>query len=484
MATKRTPPGKSKAATKTVPATMKRKATVAIKTKVSGKKTAAQAKTTKSKSVVTKKKSSKSVSVRMYNVGFGDAFLVTIPTSSGDKRILFDCGSIAKKIKTIEEVSNQIIADCTGESGIAAIDVIVATHRHKDHVSGFARPEWDEVAVKEVWMPWTEHPTDKAAKKIRQAQTKLTASLAAAFSGRIDLDKLALSENPPTRRLGTPMTLVLNAMSNAEAMNRLHHGFTGEPKRRFLPSIVKQNAGTTAEPGKKGLVERSFVTDVLPGVTIHILGPSRDENVIREMDPPKGKSYLRMRSEKDTAKRDLCRPFSEEFEFHENEMTRDYMAHLSLQDRSEIGRGTDYSDLEVAVALDSAVNGTSLMLMLEVAGTFLLFPGDAQWGTWNAAMTDVEWSEMLGKTNFYKVGHHCSHNATPKAFVENNIEEAITAMASTMERSMWPSIPRKPLLDALAHKRCKIARSDREGDVDSKTFTVLKDWYIETLISL
>ena len=46
--------------------------------------------------------------MRMYNVGFGDAFLVEIPGNSTTHRILFDCGSIqaspeggAKVVKTL-----------------------------------------------------------------------------------------------------------------------------------------------------------------------------------------------------------------------------------------------------------------------------------------------------------------------------------------------------------------------------------------------
>ena len=34
-----------------------------------------------------------SVAVRMYNVGFGDCFLLTIPMADGVRRILIDCGT-------------------------------------------------------------------------------------------------------------------------------------------------------------------------------------------------------------------------------------------------------------------------------------------------------------------------------------------------------------------------------------------------------
>ena len=140
------------------------------------------------------------------------------------------------------------------------------------------------------------------------------------------------------------------------------------------------------------------------------------------------------------------------------------------------------SDLAIAVALDKAVNGTSLMLILEVAGTFFLFPGDAQWGTWNAAMQDPEWQQMLKNVAFYKVGHHGSHNATPVDFVNDMMPDGICAMASTLTRPVWPDIPRIPLLDRLASKNVNVARSDQPTQVGN-TF-VLEEGVIETRISL
>ena len=123
--------------------------------------------------------------------------------------------------------------------------------------------------------------------------------------------------------------------------------------------------------------------------------------------------------------------------------------------------GVVHREQHPAVALDQAVNGTSLMLMLEISGAFLLFPGDAQWGTWKAVMEDPEWREMLKRVSFYKIGHHCSHNATPVKFVEEIIPDGICAMASTLTRRVWPNIPREPLLTRLAEKHASIARSDQ-----------------------
>jgi beta-lactamase superfamily II metal-dependent hydrolase len=145
--------------------------------------------------------------------------------------------------------------------------------------------------------------------------------------------------------------------------------------------------------------------------------------------------------------------------------------------------GTDF-DFNLAAALDKAVNGTSLMLTLNIAGEWLLFPGDAQWGTWQAALDNPQWKQLLTKTTFYKIGHHGSHNATPVDFVDHIVGDDFWAMASTHHVVQWPSIPKEDLLVALGQKTKKIARSDRETDAPAPAFRVTKDCYIEAEIPL
>lgn len=88
----------------------------------------------------------RNITIRMYNVGFGDAFLVSIPDGKLQRRVLFDCGSIeaAEGVK-METIVDRIVRDATDPDSIARIEIVVATHRHKDHVSGFAQSQWNNV---------------------------------------------------------------------------------------------------------------------------------------------------------------------------------------------------------------------------------------------------------------------------------------------------------------------------------------------------
>jgi beta-lactamase superfamily II metal-dependent hydrolase len=76
----------------------------------------------------------------------------------------------------------------------------------------------------------------------------------------------------------------------------------------------------------------------------------------------------------------------------------------------------------LALRLNDEVNNTSLVIAIELrkTGKVLLFPGDAQRGNW-ISWSNLKWNvdgktvtarDLLGRTVFYKVGHHGSHNAT------------------------------------------------------------------------
>ena len=83
--------------------------------------------------------------------------------------------------------------------------------------------------------------------------------------------------------------------------------------------------------------------------------------------------------------------------------------------------------------LDSVLNNTSLMLVFVVGKAVMLFPGDAQWGSWKAALGDPESRRLLDHVTFLKVGHHGSHNSTPQTFVHQclaprKVKEKIASM--------------------------------------------------------
>jgi beta-lactamase superfamily II metal-dependent hydrolase len=392
-----------------------------------------------------------SIRVRMYNVGFGDCFLLSWPGPERTLKVLIDCGSHGHGAgpHPIGEVVERIIEDVR-EDGAPRIDVVVGTHRHQDHVSGFDSALWGEVEVAEVWMPWTEHPTDPEARSIRETQSRAAKRLHAEVSA------LEVKEEPLRDSL---LALSANSLTNAQAMETLHHGFKGRPKRRFLPR----------KTGKR----RSIEAGCLPGALVHVLGPSRDPGVIRDMDPPAGRSYLRMTEERERDGDHCWLPFRSSWKIAPEEMASgEDTRHLVPERETDLRTIHNYGEMdsdarfELAVQLEKSVNGTSLVLVFEIGRACLLFPGDAQWGTWRVALEDPEWRNLLARTSFCKVGHHGSHNATPKDLLEGALGDGFAAMVSTRTISNWPDIPRPPLLEKLAEKTGnRVARSDRPGEI-------------------
>lgn len=410
------------------------------------------------------------VLIRMYNVGFGDCFLLVFPAPDRLRKVLVDCGShsAGRGPVSIGEIAERVVNDVTDEDGVPRLDLVIGTHRHQDHVSGFDHETWGQVEVAEVWMPWTEHPTDPEARKIRERQSAIARTLTLALEGLAGADA------------ESALALAQNSLTNAKAMKTLHRGFATKARRRFLPH--------------KSQARNSFQTSLLPGVTVHALGPSRDEAVIRDMDPPAGAGYLQL-VEGQQQNGQLAAPFRAGWEIStEAFLATEEFEHLRLTD-PQMRRMNDLSDVDyfqIAVALEKAVNGTSLMLAFEFGDALLLFPGDAQWGTWNAVLNDQRARELLARTTFYKIGHHGSHNATPRAYIEELLDsrraepdafvENFAAAVSTRKMDMWKQIPKKELLAAIATTTPSLARSDIRDPVPG--FNTPDEIVTETLIPI
>jgi hypothetical protein len=120
-----------------------------------------------------------------------------------------------------------------------------------------------------------------------------------------------------------------------------------------------------------------------------------------------------------------------------------------------------------------------LVVIVAAAG----FPGDAEWGTWRRALDNPDFRQILAGTDFYKIGHHGSHNATPVEFVEQVLGSRFHAMASVTHVAQWPKIPKRELVERLAQKSGgKVARSD-QPDRAGSAFVVSGDGFIDAVVT-
>ncbi|MEA2973585.1 MAG: hypothetical protein QOG82_2043 [Actinomycetota bacterium] len=403
------------------------------------------------------------VRVRMYNVGFGDCFVVSIPGPERDHVVLVDCGRHSGTLMDeppFWDVVERVVADLPRVDGKPTVDVLVMTHRHRDHVHGFSREElWRDVRVGEVWMPWTENDADPVARGLKEQQD---ASAARSFHA---LRAFGAGARPA-------VDIALNSITNQGAMDTLR-GF-GCPVR-YLPDPLRPQGTVLTGRAGGGL-------GLPAGVTVHVLGPSRDRATITLLDPPPGSAYLRMvpattldvafdaAAPYDSPPLDVPRPWAGDWDISRPEyearvgaggaplVDDDLLAHLDA---------AACADAEgLAMSVDHALNGTSLVLLFEIGKLCLLFPGDAQWGTWKAMLANPDWEQKLKDVRFLKVGHHGSHNATPVEFVEGYLHDAVAMLsvsATAYETKGWKEIPKDELVEAMqaAGRLDLLVRSDK-----------------------
>src|SRR6266704_3781777 len=117
------------------------------------------------------------VTVRHYCQGIGDCHLLKFAKDDGsDFWMLIDCGiqsSITGGTETIANIASDIA------SATERIDVVVATHEHWDHISGFltAADRFKKMTFGEVWMAWTENPSDPHARELDKYKEHALAAL-------------------------------------------------------------------------------------------------------------------------------------------------------------------------------------------------------------------------------------------------------------------------------------------------------------------
>jgi beta-lactamase superfamily II metal-dependent hydrolase len=408
-----------------------------------------------------------SLRIRMYNVGFGDCFLLFIPTDDGERTMLLDCGKhmSSKTGHSIGDAAKDVV-ETLSKNGKTRIDVVVATHRHYDHISGFDLKLWEKVEVGEVWMPWTEEVGNPAADKLRRSQNRLAKALCHRFGKD---DPIGL--------------LAFNSLSNDGSITQLRSGFLGPPRLRYLPEK------------DDGL--QTFTTDVLPGVTVHALGPSHDPDVIALMDPPAGKFFP---DEPDADRDELAAasaslqageatavPFRDLFAPAYRIPTAEYTARFpelaEHASTAEIDERSQFDMFGAAADLEDAINGTSLVFALDFGKACVLLAGDAEWGTWSAILDDPASQAVLSRTRAYKVSHHGSFNGTPLPFVDDFLPKDATSFVSLGKMDKWPSIPRVSLLDALKSAQRRLVRTD-ELPTSGNDVEVKDDLWVELSIPL
>ncbi len=413
----------------------------------------------------------------MYRVGFGDFFLIIVPTAKGDQHILIDCGvfkgtSGTGDLGSIVEAVEDLYKTTGGH-----LSLVIMTHRHADHIAGFSKaPRFNDFTASMVWMPYWEQFNDQkkdSAHNLLVDIQELAANLAIQFRGREDGDaKEALAQ-----------------LGNATGIEDFNAAATDKKKRggnAGALDLLKNQLGSNGENVRYYAAgDKAELPKELKGLKATILGPppEKAKAFLALMDLKKGVGqYLDSMTDGDDGP-SAIQPFANEWvvksDRYPQQDSIDYAAIMERVNNSQ-------PDMLVTASakIENFLNNQSLVVLFEFDDKRLLFAGDAQGGNWEywlyrmeAPLKDptdageiIEASkELLQTIDFYKVGHHGSTNATPIPAIEAAIgrpgtSKGFVSMCST-EKGVYGNpdkqteVPRSLLMDEL-HKGSCLVRSD------------------------
>lgn len=445
--------------------------------------------------------------VRMYRHGLGDCLLVTLPKADGSPfYLMIDCGVVLGTPEPQPKMRKvvQSIIDATG----GHVDVLVATHEHWDHLSGFLQAQdlfalakdgdtAGKLKIGHLWLAWTEDPKNKLGVKLRaERQQKLdalrgTVQRLNGISGAMGVDPFPLSQGID-ELLG--FFGAAGSKTTRDALDLIRK-FTDDPPRYCHPG------------------EPPITLPDVPDFRIFVLGPPENEAFLKKTDSStevyKDDQGLAASPEWSLGAAltgDTALPQDTPFDRNDSieltalkapaESNSEGNPTIQFFDRYYYGKDTDspYSDQrwrridadwlnagsEFALALDSATNNTSLVLAIEhvPTGKVLLMAADAQVGNW-LSWQDVSWKldgqtvtgpDLLKRTVLYKVGHHGSHNATLRAkgletMVSDDLVAVIPVNHEMAVKKRWGHMPLKRLVEALRQQtKGRVLQADQDFD--------------------
>jgi len=268
----------------------------------------------------------------MYRLAeLGDCFMLTFSAGASKSRMLVDCGSFRNGDPSVDRLGAVTAAIADDLQG-APIDVVVATHQHNDHVSGFVHCEqaFRDMGVGQVWLSWLDDPKDKTAQKIgeqfnnllRRLYNLAAAARPAAMPAAGGRAAAAAATRSTRARLAGARPAAGRAARSAGADAPRPAGANvpppaGAPRSLTGPSLAVLHdilgfygASDVTPPGLPanavkilktlGTKDPEYLrpgrTLDMPGlpagsVRVHVLGPPFKEADLYRKDPKKGESY-------------------------------------------------------------------------------------------------------------------------------------------------------------------------------------------------
>jgi len=352
------------------------------------------------------------ITIRMYNVGFGDCFLLTFHYPGKMKfHIIIDAGSTESPTKSItkKKLFNNIWKDMAENIKNDAYAIVIS-HRHQDHISSFGDIDdctesfFKKNKPKIVIQPWTEHPDIPADAESAPLHLKGICRHILMLSEMQNIASII------SQQINRQQSLGLMGMEDTELIENLKDLNISNAKAvAQLIDISKNDRGRYVHYGSNSGLEKH-----LKGVKITVLGPpSLEQSEAIKKKVTEHDQFWMFQAQSIIKAPSTCKDWFVNADVYEPDK-------FPLSSKWIIKRvnSTNLEQLfNIVTILDKALNNTSVILLFEIGKQMLLFPGDAQIENWDYALfsgPDAEQNKtLLRDVTIYKVGHHGSRNATP-----------------------------------------------------------------------
>jgi beta-lactamase superfamily II metal-dependent hydrolase len=377
------------------------------------------------------------LTVRAYNVYFGDAILVSIPDRDSNsgietlRHILIDVGNVLGTQGGKDDVFEPVVQDIRRQLKGRPVDLYVMTHEHLDHVQGlpYAAGKGLELEVDYAWLTASSEPDYYS--RFPEARRK----------------RLMLEQSY--------FAIERHLMANAD----LKTAWLSALMLNNHPYQTKSCVEYLRKLAGKGTQYVHRQTELVRGVH-HPFNEARLEILAPEQDCASYYGQVRPLTLPGNAE-DAATPGSSKAPAAPEGV--DPRAFRKLLESWNAGISSN------ALAIDRAANNTSVVFRLEWRGWRLLFAGDAEQKSW----TIMAREKMLRPVHFLKVGHHGSHNATPSDAILEKIlpkerpdNRYRSAIVSTC-LGTYGGVPHGPTLERLEDRCDQVLQTDAVGAGDA-----------------
>jgi hypothetical protein len=466
----------------------------------------------------------------MYRQGLGDCFLLTFNPDAAPVHMLVDCGTLGATTTgvTMKQVAEDILNETKGAGQRGHLHVLVLTHEHKDHVSGFGSQQavFDKIDVDNVWVAWTEDATDDDAIELEKFEDDLMEAVALSARTLIGNAAADAAERQALKTSGEGARALLEFRGDLPDGNAPLGADFAKTVDAAMDYASKKAGGLPQFLEPEQIIEPSF----LPGVRFYVLGPPRSKSALTNLGTHESPELYHLAAQLSSALTQCGRfsaselafqpyrdglgpvdrqmfegtlPFDARFRYESSDEDARRRLISEYDDPHEAWRRIDYDWLaaadDLALQLDNATNNTSLVLAIEFVadGRVLLLVADAQLGNWlswdsltfkvpqaNGTVKDVKAEDLLKRTALYKVGHHSSHNATVNdrglELMQRDDLIAVIPVDSTVALNKRPHpwfMPAEALYTALIKKAAgRVLRSDTGWPADKPDTMTDAEW--------